>query len=164
MEGQELDPEPLNANDRPIQLRPKVCKFVCFSLGHLLLSNYSVLDLIFELYSSTTDVEKINTQEIVHSQPLPSEFLRDRSPYSQVTPEQPANVQQQQQNGTIPTAPSKPQQQKSSKQRPERDSRTYHVDSLPESLWDEALTVAAQTYAYLSSLIISTLLLVCIMS
>lgn len=54
-------------------------------------------------------------------------------------------VNQQQQNGNIPTPPQK--------QRTERDSRTYHVDSLPESLWDEALTVAAQTYEHLKNLI-----------
>ena len=108
-----------------------------------------------------TEVEKINTQEIVHNQPLPSEFLRDRSPYSsEAPPEQAAN--QQQRNGNIPTAPApKPQpqqQQKASKQRTDRDSRTYHVDSLPESLWDEALTVAAQTYAIIfSSILVLTI-------
>lgn len=88
------------------------------------------------------DVEKINRQEIVHSQPLPSEFLRDRKPYSHVPLEepkqQPPKPQPTQKPQQIPIVSRPPQQY-------QRDS-TYRVDNLPESLWDEALTVAAQTY------------------
>ena len=89
-----------------------------------------------------TDVEKINSQEIVHNQPLPSEFLRDRKPYSHVPLEepkqQPQKPQPSQKPEQIPKVSRPPQQY-------QRDS-TYRVDNLPESLWDEALTVAAQTY------------------
>lgn len=86
------------------------------------------------------DVENINSQEIVHNQPLPSEFLRDRKPYSHVPLEEPkqAPPQAPQQQTQVPKV-SQPSQQN------QRDS-TYRVDNLPESLWDEALTVAAQTY------------------
>ncbi|KAI9564368.1 hypothetical protein GHT06_008107 [Daphnia sinensis] len=86
------------------------------------------------------DVEKINSQEIVHNQPLPSEFLRDRKPYSHVPLEEPKQPppQSPQQKTQVPKV-SRPSQQN------QRDS-TYRVDNLPESLWDEALTVAAQTY------------------
>lgn len=83
-------------------------------------------------------------EEIIDNQPLPSEFLRDRKPYSQThvepkpqTPEQPARAQAQPETQTPPRVCPKPTP---------RSNSTYRVDNLPESLWDEALTVAAQTY------------------
>ncbi|XP_046438449.1 RNA polymerase II degradation factor 1-like isoform X3 [Daphnia pulex] len=92
------------------------------------------------------EVEKINRQEIVHSQPLPSEFLRDRKPYSHSpmveSEQQPQKQQEQQQQ------PQQPQQIPKVSRPPrhyQRDSN-YRVDNIPESLWDETLTVAAQTY------------------
>lgn len=87
------------------------------------------------------EVEKINRQEIVHSQPLPSEFLRDRKPYSHcpmVESEQQPQKQQEQQPQQIPKVSRPPKHY-------QRDS-SYRVDNIPESLWDETLTVAAQTY------------------
>jgi hypothetical protein len=89
------------------------------------------------------EVEKINRQEIVHSQPLPSEFLRDRKPYSHCpmveSEQQPQKQQeQQQQPQQIPKVSRPPKHY-------QRDSN-YRVDNIPESLWDETLTVAAQTY------------------
>ncbi|XP_057370680.1 uncharacterized protein LOC130691721 [Daphnia carinata] len=86
------------------------------------------------------DVEKINSQEIVHNQPLPSEFLRDRKPYTHVPLEEPKQPppQSPQQQTQVPKV-SRPSQQN------QRDS-TYRVDNIPESFWDEAMTVAAHTY------------------
>lgn len=61
---------------------------------------------------------------VVTNQPLPSEFERQRKPYSQATP------------AKVPAADTESS----------RRNNHYRVDNLPESLWEEALTVAAQTY------------------
>lgn len=69
--------------------------------------------------------------EVVRDQPLPCEFSRDRHPYNQVLAERTTENQQ------------KPEPKAAPKQA-HRDPK-YRVDHLPESLWDEAMTVAAQT-------------------
>ena len=55
---------------------------------------------------------------VVTNQPLPSEFERQRKAHSQ----------------------------SAAAMQPTRRNENYRVDNLPESLWEEALTVAAQTY------------------
>ncbi len=72
--------------------------------------------------------------EVVRDQPLPCEFSRDRHPYSQVSAQRTTGIQQQ-----------KPEPIKEAPKQAHRDPK-YRVDHLPESLWDEAMTVAAQTY------------------
>lgn len=96
----------------------------------------------FEFFS--VEVEKINQGHIINNQPLPSEFLRDRKPYSQAHVETKPHTPEHQ-----PRAQAQPQTQTPTPPKPTpRSNSTYRVDHLPESLWDEALTVAAQTYAF----------------
>lgn len=73
---------------------------------------------------------------VVTNQPLPSEFVRERKPYSKVAPVKEPATGVESATGAESAAGA------------ESASRNahYRVDNLPESLWEEALTVAAQTY------------------
>jgi len=87
---------------------------------------------------SSEEVKKINIEEIVNHQPLPPEFQRNRNPY--------AAAIQESENPSLSsqtTTPAEPERAPESSERP-RDP--YRVDVLPESLWEEAMTVAAKGY------------------
>lgn len=90
----------------------------------------------------------MNGEEIVHSQPLPSEFLRDRKPYRHVPPEERQQNTMPQQQEAAQQEPSQSTPNNIPRRSHQSQERNYRVDNLPESLWDEALTVAAQTYTH----------------
>jgi len=88
------------------------------------------------------------TYNVVTNQPLPSEFERQRKPYNQIPVNHSEQPLAEQTNNPVggTNNPAAAAGAGAVAARPRRQSGHYHVDNLPESLWEEALTVAAQTY------------------
>ena len=85
-----------------------------------------------------TEVKKINIEEIVSHQPLPPEFHRNRNPY--------AAAIQVSENPLLSSQTTTPGEPERAPESSERARDAYRVDVLPESLWEEAMTVAAKGY------------------
>ena len=90
---------------------------------------------------SIFDDEKINNTNVIADHSLPPEFARQRNPYSH--------------SNTLPsvkpvgraTPPKQTPEETPKESLPRKTPEDrYRVDNLPESLWDETLTVAAQAY------------------